>query len=277
MSPRAAASPCGSGASESCHSGWAPWLRPTGLGSREDAERIRARARWPAGARTEPGPRPDADGGGRTPGTIDGAGWCRIAMIAPRSGILTSSAGSRTRKRKETAEHPGMVLGPANQKRRSVLTNQSQGLRVTYRPHPHPGGPSCTDRRGAAFPVLRESRAPAPGNARAPGPRTVWVSRSLGRPAGLLVHHGRPRPPRPGLRPRPPRGACLPSLWAEHTFRSGPSRAPCACRTEVCGRAVGGEYPAVSVELRTAWRVAAVPRSAVHTATHAAERRENTK
>eukprot|EP00069_Balaena_mysticetus_P022458 bmy_14301T0 len=46
------------------------------------------------------------------------------------------------------------------------------------------GGPRCTNRHGAAFPVLRESRAPAPPATPAPpAPRTVWVPRSPGRPA----------------------------------------------------------------------------------------------
>ena len=192
--------------------------------------------------------------------------------MAPRSGVLTSSEDSRPRKRKNTAQHPGMILGPANQKRRNVLTNQSQGRRVTCRSLPPAALAALTD----MAPRFQCYANPAPPLPRAPGPADGLGPTKPGS-AGLLVHHGRPRPPRPGLRPRPPRGSCLPCLWAERTLRGEPFRAPCACRREVCGRAVGGKYPAARVELRTAWRIAAVPRSAVHTATHADERRKNTK
>lgn len=108
-------------------------LRPRGRGGRR--LRLRAPGHRPKPARPGPGPAPSTvvkttlhgrTGGRAEPMAADGAGW---TPMAAQGHTHLLRRGTAERKKNNVAKHLGVVEDPANQERRSALTNQIRGGR----------------------------------------------------------------------------------------------------------------------------------------------------
>ena len=129
-----------------------------GAESRRRAHRARAKARrrW---RQVYPG-----NGGWSQMGS-DNSDGAELPYTHLLRGLTAGKGGS-------APEHPGMVVGPANQKRQSFVTNQSQGHRVTSMPSRQ------SSRRGQVWRFVAGVLV-----VHAVGTAVVWVWRISGLPA----------------------------------------------------------------------------------------------